>query len=189
MAKRRGRQSNYQFDSWPLKVRNRPDFLACRWHATYLWKDLDKGYNFALDLISIKGLHTKLWASKVTGVLGPNAIWMLVLWPDTKYTIRGKVVASPKSGPWWALWICVCPWLIYALKVLKLCTNQLVVWFVQVQVSDWCLSFFLVPIPELQHAPLPSNCYELGSVPHSLLFCYFHLRLTFECIKKLGSAS
>jgi hypothetical protein len=26
------------------------------------------GYNFALDLISIKNLHTKLWALKITGV-------------------------------------------------------------------------------------------------------------------------
>jgi hypothetical protein len=29
-----------------------------------------------------------------------NAIWMLVLWLVTKYTIRGKVVASPKSRLW-----------------------------------------------------------------------------------------
>jgi hypothetical protein len=28
----------------------------------------DKGYNFALDLTSIKAFHTKLWASKITGV-------------------------------------------------------------------------------------------------------------------------
>jgi hypothetical protein len=27
-----------------------------------------RGYNFDLDLISIGGLHTKLWASKVVGV-------------------------------------------------------------------------------------------------------------------------
>jgi hypothetical protein len=36
--------------------------------ATYRWKTLDKGYNFALDLISIGGMHTKLWDSKVVGV-------------------------------------------------------------------------------------------------------------------------
>jgi len=30
-----------------------------------------------------------------------KAIWMYVPWPATEYTIRGKVVASPKSGPWW----------------------------------------------------------------------------------------
>jgi hypothetical protein len=36
-------------------------------HA-YCWKSLDEGYNFASDLISIRGLHTKLWAPKVVGV-------------------------------------------------------------------------------------------------------------------------
>jgi hypothetical protein len=36
--------------------------------VTYLQKALDKGYNFALNLISIIGLHTKLWGPKVAGV-------------------------------------------------------------------------------------------------------------------------
>jgi hypothetical protein len=40
----------------------------CRWCATYHWKVLDEGYNFVLDLISIRGLHTKLWEPKVTKV-------------------------------------------------------------------------------------------------------------------------
>jgi hypothetical protein len=44
------------------------DFLACRWRATYREKDLDQGYNFDLDLISIEGLHTKLWGPKVARV-------------------------------------------------------------------------------------------------------------------------
>jgi hypothetical protein len=57
----------WQFDSRPLKVENHPDFLTCKWRATYRWKILDKGYNFALDLISIGGLHAKLWAPKVAG--------------------------------------------------------------------------------------------------------------------------
>jgi hypothetical protein len=137
--------SNWQFDSWPLKVGNRPDFLVCRWHETYHWKALDKGYNFSLDLISIGGLHTKLWSSKVMGVLGQNAIWMWALWISTKYTIRGKVVASPKSGPWWVLWVWDCPWLVLTPKVFQLCSNHLVFGFVQVRVSSWCLSLFLVP--------------------------------------------
>jgi hypothetical protein len=34
------------------------------------------------------------------GVSGQNDIWVLVRWPGKKYTIREKVVASPKSGPW-----------------------------------------------------------------------------------------
>jgi hypothetical protein len=67
-GQKKGRESNWQFDSQPLKVKNRPDSLAWRWRATYHWKDLNKGYNFALDLISIKGLHAKLWGCKVVGV-------------------------------------------------------------------------------------------------------------------------
>jgi hypothetical protein len=73
-------------------------------HARYCWKDLNKGYNFALDLISIKGLHTKLRKSQFRefldsnlGVSGQNDIWVLAPWLGTKNTIRGKVVASPKS--------------------------------------------------------------------------------------------
>jgi hypothetical protein len=45
-GQKKGWESNYQFDSRPLKVKNWPDFLALRWRATYRWKDLHKGYNF-----------------------------------------------------------------------------------------------------------------------------------------------
>jgi hypothetical protein len=66
--KKKGRGSNCQFDSQPLKVRNRPNLGVWRWNATHRWKDLDEGYNFALDLIVIGGLHRKLCALKVVGV-------------------------------------------------------------------------------------------------------------------------
>jgi hypothetical protein len=59
---------NWQFNSQPLKVKNHPNFLACRSHATYLWKALVEGYNFVLNLILIGDLHTKLVAPKVTKV-------------------------------------------------------------------------------------------------------------------------
>jgi len=67
-GQKKGWESNWQFDFQQLKVKNRPDLLVCRWRATYHWKALDKLYNFALDLISIRGLHPKLWAPKVVGV-------------------------------------------------------------------------------------------------------------------------
>jgi len=38
---------------------------VCKWCATYRWKALDKGYNFASDFIA---MHTKLWGSKVVGI-------------------------------------------------------------------------------------------------------------------------
>jgi hypothetical protein len=67
-GQKKGRKSNWQFDSRPLKVGNRPDFLTCRSLATYHWKALDEGYNFTSDLFSTGVLHTKLWGPKVTGV-------------------------------------------------------------------------------------------------------------------------
>jgi len=34
------------------------------------------------------------------GVLGQKAIWISASWRGAEYTLRGKVVISPKSGPW-----------------------------------------------------------------------------------------
>jgi hypothetical protein len=67
-GQKKGWESNWQFDSRPLKVGNRHDLLGRRQHATYRWKALDEGYNFALDCTSIRGLLAKLWGSKVPGV-------------------------------------------------------------------------------------------------------------------------
>jgi hypothetical protein len=64
----KGRESNCQFDSQPPKVEKSPWLIMCRLHATYRWKALDEGYNFVLDLTSIKGLHKKLWTFKVARV-------------------------------------------------------------------------------------------------------------------------
>jgi hypothetical protein len=58
--KKKGRESNWQFDSRPLKIRNQPDLGACRWSATHLWTTLDKSYKFAWDLIPIRGSNKKL---------------------------------------------------------------------------------------------------------------------------------
>jgi hypothetical protein len=67
-GQKKGHESNWQFDSWALKVGNRPNFVACRQHATYCWKDLNDGYNCALNLIVIRGLHRKLCALKIIGI-------------------------------------------------------------------------------------------------------------------------
>jgi len=37
------------------------------------------------------------------GVPGQKTIWMWAPWRGVEYTIRGKVVASPKSRSWWVL--------------------------------------------------------------------------------------
>jgi hypothetical protein len=56
------RELNWQFDSEPPKVANRPYFFVFGWRETYCWKALNKGYNFTLDFISIEDPHAKLWA-------------------------------------------------------------------------------------------------------------------------------
>jgi len=140
-GQKKGRESNCQFDCRPLKVKNCPDFLVCSCRATYHWKNLDEATTL-LQTSSQSKVYTqsygpsKSWKSQLwefqdshLGVLGQNDIWVLVLWPGTKYIIRGKVVASPKSRPWWVLWVRICPWLVLPPKVLELCTNQLVFLF------------------------------------------------------------
>jgi hypothetical protein len=65
IGQKKGRELNWQCDVWPLKVENRPDFLTCRWRATYRWKAFNEGYNLAWNLKLIGGLHAKLCAPKV----------------------------------------------------------------------------------------------------------------------------
>jgi hypothetical protein len=86
-------------------------------------------------------------------------------WKATKNTIRGKVVASPKSEPWWVLWVWCCLRLVLTPKMFEPCTNQLFVCFVQIHVTDWTLVNLPSPISELQHVPLPPKCYEPRSAP------------------------
>ncbi len=47
-------ESNWQFDSRPLKVENRHLSDLRIDSATWRWKDLDEGYNFDLDLVAIR---------------------------------------------------------------------------------------------------------------------------------------
>jgi hypothetical protein len=54
-GQKKGRESNWQFDSRPLKVGNRPLLDACRWSTIGRWKALEESYNFGLDLIPIRG--------------------------------------------------------------------------------------------------------------------------------------
>jgi hypothetical protein len=78
----------------------------------YRWKNLDKGYNFFYTSFQSK-VYTQNYAPPKLqesqfwefqdfnlGVPRQNDIWMLAPWPGTENTIRGKVVASPKSRPW-----------------------------------------------------------------------------------------
>jgi hypothetical protein len=199
-GQKKSQESNWEFDSWPLQVGNRPDFLAYRWHATYRWKAFDKGYNFSLDLILIRGLHRKLWALKVAGV--PSlGIWGLPLRsPGTKCHLdvalmeRHKVYYKGEGGGFPQVWAMVslmslsCMWLVLAPKVLQLCINHLVlvlcrsVWVVE------AFQFSLVPSWSSNTPFYPSKVLrakECASTPCSSVI--FHLGLTFESLKELGA--
>ncbi len=67
-GRKKGRESNWQFDSRPLKVRNRPESDVCKWSATHHWKALKESYNFGLDFVSIWTRGEKLWKPKVPRV-------------------------------------------------------------------------------------------------------------------------
>jgi hypothetical protein len=107
-GQKKGRELNLQFDSRPLKVRNRPlpdlriESAICR------WKDLAEGYKFGLDLVAIRVCSRELWAPKVPrlhpgqfrdsnprvpGVPGKTDIRAWVPRSVTEYTIGSKVVA------------------------------------------------------------------------------------------------
>ncbi len=67
-GQKKGRESNWQFDSRPLKVRNRP-FPDIQFEsATRRWKDLDEDYNFGWDFVAIRLCSRELWALKVPGL-------------------------------------------------------------------------------------------------------------------------
>jgi hypothetical protein len=78
------------------KIGNHPDFLVWRWHATYLWKALDKGYNFALDLISIESFHRKLWAPKFARIPIVKISGLPLGSPETKWHLGASHVAMHK---------------------------------------------------------------------------------------------
>jgi hypothetical protein len=81
---------------------------VCRWR----WKAFDEGYNFALDFISIEGLQTKLWASKVVKVPILIISGLPLRSPGTKRHLdvgiverhrvyyKGEGGGFFKSGPW-----------------------------------------------------------------------------------------
>jgi len=151
-GQKKGQKSNCQFDSQPLEVKNFHNFLVCRWHATYHWKALNKGYNFSSNFISIRGLHTKLWTPKVVGIPNvrisglpfgnPRTVWHLGAGPMVRHKVyyKGEGGGFPQVR---AMVNLVSSWLPVAhpcTKMFQLRTNQLVVWFVQVRVNKWITS-------------------------------------------------
>jgi hypothetical protein len=158
-GQKKGRESNWQFDSRPLKVRNRLKSDVCRRSVTWRWKDLKGNYNIALDLIPIGGLSKKLWMPKVLGVQTGTVSGLLFGSPgekchsDVASMESHSDVASMESHsdvasmesckkyykgegggfPWVRAVVSQaspsCPWLVPTSKGCRMSSNQLVVGF------------------------------------------------------------
>jgi hypothetical protein len=198
-GQKNGRKSNWQFDSWPLKVKNRPDFRARRQRATYRSKALDEGYNFALDFITIGGLHNKLCALKVVGVPIVAISGLSLGSPETKNHLdvapveRHRVYYKGEGGGFLQVRAAVslvcscCLWFVLAPKVFQLCTNHLV-WVMcrPVWVNEACQ--LLLVLSRSSSTPLyPSIVLRARErAPTPCTSAIFSLGLTFESHKELG---
>jgi len=149
---KKGRKSNCEIDSRPLNIRKHPNFLVCRWFAIYHWKAFNEGYNFASDLISIGGFHTKLWAPKVVRVLTMGILGLPLGSLETKWHLgwpvaRHKVYYKGEGGGFPQ--VRVCSWFVRAPKCSNYTLTNLLfglcnsVWVIELLLN------FLNPIPEI----------------------------------------
>jgi hypothetical protein len=117
-------------------------------------------------------------------------IWVLVPWPHIECTIRGKVMASPKSGPWWILWICVCPWFVYAPKYSNYALTNLLFSLCR---SMWVIDLLvnlLSPHPEAPaHPSTPKVLWAKECTPTLSPSIIFTFGLVVESIKELKRVS
>jgi hypothetical protein len=94
-----------QFDSWPLKVGNRPESDVCRRSTAWLWKALKESYKISLDLILIQGLSKKLLMPKVLGVQIGTVLGLLLESPLEKKpfgcSLCGELQRILYGGRWW----------------------------------------------------------------------------------------
>jgi hypothetical protein len=91
-GQKKGRESNWQFDSRPLKVRNRPDSGVCKWSATHRRKGLKESYKFVWNLVLIGGWSEKLWMPKVPRVQTGTISRLHFGSPGKKCHLDAKVV-------------------------------------------------------------------------------------------------
>ncbi len=147
-GQKKGRESNWQFDSRPLKVGNRlaPDVRFGS--AIRRWKDLDEGYNFGSDLVAIRGQGLELHPPKVPGVQNRDT-WLdfgTPTWESREFVPYGCSPRGAAQSILYGGWSwhpsspgrgescgSKCPWLVPTQKVVPECelTTQ-VVCFVQI---------------------------------------------------------
>jgi hypothetical protein len=167
-------------------------------------KGLDEGYNFASNLISIEGLHTKLWASKVVEVpiLGISGLpfeslgkkWHL----GVGHVAKHRVYYKGEGGGFPQIWAVICEscefMFAHGSSVHQRCSNcTLTNLLFNLCRSMWVIHL-LVNLPSL-HPRAPTHpstpkCCELGNAPQ-LIFLPLSSSLDSQLSqsKELGGAS
>jgi len=108
---------------------------------------------------------------------GQNDIWVQAPWPSIKNIIRGKVMASPKSGLWWVLWVRACPWLVDAPKCFNHALTNLLFNLCRFM---WIIDSFVThcsPHPKAPAHPSTLKCYELKAYPNSFWCFHFWIHI------------
>jgi len=104
-GRKKCQESNWQFDSRPQKVKNRPDPGVCKWSATHCWKALEENYKFALNLVPIRGLSRELWAPTVPRVQIGTVSGLLLGSPGNKSHLNVGAAEQHREyymgGRWW----------------------------------------------------------------------------------------
>jgi hypothetical protein len=138
-GQKKGRESNWQFDSRPLKVGNRPLPDIRIGSATWRWKALEQSYNFGSDLVLIRLGSREIWAPKVPG-LQPGQFrdnFGTPTWESRENVPFENVQRILYGGRWWLppspgrgeSCVSKCPWLVPTPKSVPECELTLL-WLV-----------------------------------------------------------
>jgi hypothetical protein len=168
------------------KSREYIEICACKRHVTYCWKALTKGYNYFINFTSIKGLHKKLWASKVMRV----PISGLPTWEsqekwhlDVDPMINHKEYYKGEGGDFHQIWghVEFCE-SMYAcgLSMHQKCFNcALINLLSSLCTTIWIIDLLVILPSSHPRAPtrlfLPPKCYELGNIPQFFFLSMFSL--------------
>ncbi len=101
-GRKKGRESNWQFDSRPLKVDNQPNPGVCRWSVTHIGKLLKRAtillqtssqsevWTGSYELPKSRESKPGQFRDSSLGVPGQKAIPMWVPWPNAKKYYMGE---------------------------------------------------------------------------------------------------
>jgi hypothetical protein len=93
-----------------------------------------------------------------------------------KVYYKGKVVASPKYGLWWVLWVRVCPWLVRASKCYNYAPNLILIRGLHVKL--WAPKVEGILVVGISGLPLGSlrTKWHLGVGPMARHIVYYIIR-------------